>query len=94
MKLFFLANSKETVAWVFLYFAVFWKISWFAFSVLFNLCEEVDSLRLAAAQCNFSLVQVVSNTLRVSVFVSHVVLYLLLVLYKGRLPPLVAPVNS
>jgi hypothetical protein len=69
--LFLLRNSQETVAWVFLDDAVFWKIYWFTFSVLLYLCEEVDCLWLAAAKGDFSFVQVVCDALRVGVLVSH-----------------------
>lgn len=74
---FFLADGKETVAWVFLDNAVFWQISWFTLGVVFYLSKEVDSLWFTTTQRDFSLVQVVGYTFRVSVFVSHKFLYLL-----------------
>ena len=74
---FFLADGQETVAWVFLDNAVFWKIRWLTFFVLLYLCEEVDGLRLATTKRYVGFVQVVGNTLRVCVLVSHKFLYLL-----------------
>lgn len=76
LRLFFLRNSQETVAWVFFHDTVFWKINWVTFRVLFYFSEKVDCLWLAATKCYFGAVQVISDTFRVCVLVSHMILYL------------------
>ena len=63
VRLFFLRNGQETVAWVFFNFAVFWKINWVTLRVLLYLSKEKDSLWLATTKCDFGAVQVVCNAL-------------------------------
>jgi hypothetical protein len=51
-----LADSQETVTWVFFDFAVGWQVSWLTLCVLLYFSEEVDSLWFAATESDSSLV--------------------------------------